>query len=310
LAGHRTSDWSQALLATTRAKKALAQYQAGNRRLKAPPGVVASKARPSKTTSGNKGDVSVIYPTHDLSDVGRAEKALFALFDAQSKVVARLAHEGHWEEARQKCLAMRSYFMGAQTFACHLADIDFRLGKYQEAYDALIPLDLPHQSEGPLLRLSVAAAHLGQVLPGQREYVGGLVGYAHVDQDLKREFAPFLPDEKNQSPKAVEFLSYLSLSQVARSDDFLNLGDEDFFLRQALAIDPDNVAAHYLRMTEEPPRMDAAPSVIARWRQIRNSEAAFLQGKVPPGGQMAYALAGGLGTKHTLPTIPRRPSQP
>lgn len=147
-----------------------------------------------------------------------------------------LLASGHLVEARKRLDSYLETHSNDSTIAVIAADIAFRRGDNVAAYSAIAPFVTVSSSPEVLLRASLAAARLGEVYPGQKEYCANLVIF--YCGAWKEEVARALPT--GDETKDLEKLSLLGLAVYGNSDD----ADERlFYARQELALDRGNPVA-------------------------------------------------------------------
>lgn len=190
-----------------------------------------AKSRPGKVTAADPSPI-------DPAELAR-EKAYGDYINAQLKIVAQSESRGRWKEARERVLPLLDANPGFPTLAISLADIDFQLGNYSEAYDALLPVSTPDQSEWVLLRLSVASAHIGIVVPGQEQYVLSLIDNTPFGDGMLSEYRKYFALEG--SPKEIAMISHLA---CVTFESFTAVNFQ-YHMQQALALDPKNVVSNY-----------------------------------------------------------------
>lgn len=244
--------WVASLRQSARGKAALLKHNKYKiHKTVGPKGTTNSdKGRPSKGTK--RAGVAMGLPGPETIPIRRA---YFEKIGSYRKAAEQLAQRGQWAEARAKCKELMQFDHGNPSACEDLADIDFHLGNYSEAYDELVPVASPSQSPTVMLRLSLAAAKTGQVFPGQREYVLSFLDHGYFGNNMLPEFIPLLPS--GDSPKTLIFLSHLALANL----DSLGRWDTltKFHFDEANKIEPNNVVESYLYSMRYHPRDDGDP---------------------------------------------------
>lgn len=209
----RPADWATSLRNSPRAQKVLKQLALQAKKKRFGPDGFAWKPTAKSTTIPSHAPVAGRnLPTQDPVEAERV-RAYYAYLDPQIKAYEALARSGRLGEARSKCLALLKNDP-TNPFLCRdMADIDFQLNNYDEAYKVLLPAATPRQTQVIMLRLSLAASRTGQVFPGQREYcLAYLKSMLTGGGGPEEEFMALMP--QGNTPNEVAFLSHMAVGYL------------------------------------------------------------------------------------------------
>jgi len=181
----------------------------------------ASSLSPSKP--GTTEAISERRTGYDRSAAWARYARAGARFAEVETYARRLNADGYTEAAYKLLCANWKEERARSTLLLVMVDTDFRLGKNREAYETLQQNTAPWSGDS-WLRASFAAALMGEVYEGQREYCMQFFNHGQQPDDLAMRAA--LP--QGEWPQAMRGLSCLAIANHSGDPDTRN-----WYLEQA-----------------------------------------------------------------------------